>query len=209
MIVGLLLGGCSADRATAYEAALQSGDCAALPWADLRDDCAVEHLQCALTEAEPARWECAFREAERDGAPAQCARAGVWADDCRLHLWAGSFEQWAPKAPRPGEDEARVGSELARFGFAEGDPRPWSAWYRYVHGHSRPLDRGACARVADPALAEACRQTALAHYGDMLNVARDRKLYPCTGGALPAFLEYTPDPDIDALRKSRTDLCPP
>jgi hypothetical protein len=201
--------GCGQDHAEAFAAALASGDCAALADGALRDACAVSHGQCALAEAEAARSECAFQRAEREGDPKGCADAGVWADDCRLHLWAASFERWSPPDPTPGRDEALVEAQLPPFAFAADDPRPWSAWYRWVHGHTRPLDRSACAAVADPARAEACRQTGLAHYGDMLNVARDRHVYPCDGGPLPAFLAYTPDAEIDALRARRTDLCPP
>lgn len=199
---------CASDHATAYESALRTGECTALADARLRDACAVVHVQCGLAEAETARAECAFRRAERTGDAAGCAEAGAWADDCRLHLWAASFEGWSPEAPRAGTDDALVVDHLPAFGFTAGDPRPWSAWYRWVHGHTRPLDRAACAAVLDPEHAEACRQTALAHYGDMLNVARDRKLYPCDGAPLPPFLQYTPDPEIDALRARRTDLCP-
>ncbi len=205
----LLAGACAGDRATAFETAMSSGRCAELEWPELRDDCAVFHRQCALVEGEKAGWECAFRQAEHEGDAAACAKAGGWADDCRLHVWAASFERWAPKGVRPGEAEAQVAERLPGFGLELTDPRPWSAWFRFVHGNSRPLDRAACAAVVDPMQAEACRQTALAHYGDMLNVARDRKLYPCDGGPLPAFLQYTPDPEIDALRARRTDLCPP
>jgi hypothetical protein len=203
-----LLGGCAADEAATYEAALISGACATLKPPKLRDGCALHHLHCELVEAESIRAECAFRVAERDGDPAGCVAAGGWADDCRLHLWSASFREWSPPSPRPGENETLVAEQLPRFGLAPSDPRPWSAWYRWVHGHTRPLDRSACSAVAEPELAEACRQTALAHYGDMLNVARDRGLYPCDGGPLPGFLEYRSDPEIDALRAARTDLCP-
>jgi len=163
---------------------------------------------CDVVSPGHAQEECAFRAAERALDPALCVTAGVWANDCRLHLWSGSFAEWAPKGAVPGNDDSLAAAELVKFGFAAGDLRPWSAWYRWIHGHTVPLDRAACSAVTDPDRAEACRRTALAHYGDLLNVARDRHAYPCDGGPLPRFLQYTPDAEIDALRASRTDLCP-
>lgn len=206
---GLLwLVACAPDSATALRDALASGDCGALASEELRDQCWVSRVECAGVSAPRARAECAFREAEATKNPARCADAGPWVDDCRLHLWSASFKAWAPRGVRPGEAEELATTEVAKYGFSEDDPRPWAAWYRWVLAQTRPLDRQACHRIGDPDRREACLQTGLAYYDDLLNMARDRKLYPCDGGPLPEVLTTTPDPEIDALRAARTDLCP-
>jgi hypothetical protein len=118
------------------------------------------------------------------------------------------FPTWLPRRARPGEHEEEAARRIAAAGLAEDDMRPWSAFYRHVLGSTRPIDRASCDRVTDPARREACRQTGLALYQDLLNMARDRQLYPCDGGPLPSLLTHTPDPELDALRAGRTDLCP-
>ena len=200
--------GCGVDSATALQAGLRDRDCSAIADERVRDQCLVELLQCDGIAGERARAECAFRDAEATGSAARCADAGDWVDDCRMHLWTASFATWAPKAAAPGHADELAARELARFGFSPDDPRPWSAWYRWLLGRSRPLDRAACRTISDPQRAEACLKTGLAYYDDLLNMARDRKLYPCDGSPLPAVLQYTPDPELDALRARRSDLCP-
>ncbi len=199
---------CAVDSATALQAGLRARDCSAIGDAAVKDHCHVELLECEAVRGDRARAECAFRDAEASGSPARCADAGEWVDDCRMHLWTASFERWAPKDVAPGDADDLAALELVPFGFSADDPRPWSAWYRWLLGRSRPLDRAACRTIADPDRAEACLKTGLAYYDDLLNMARDRKLYPCDGSALPAVLQYAPDAELDALRARRSDLCP-
>lgn len=201
-----------ADRAR-FATALRDRECGAVRTPSLRDDCwlaAVAHdggAACERIGAERRRGECWFRAAERAGDPALCPRAAPFDEDCALHVLSASFPKWVPAGARPGEGEPEVERRIAASGLQPGDPRPWSAYYRWVLGAMRPLDRAACAGASTAPRREACVHTGLALYGDLLNHARDRGTYPCDGGELPASLRYTPDPDLDALRAARTDLC--
>ncbi len=207
-VLAATLGGCGTDRASAYRAGLASGDCSGIADVALADECRVQLGQCDPIVGERARAECAFRDAEARGDPARCADAGPWVDDCRMHLWTAALPALL-RDRRPGEFEADAAAEAVRHGFAADDPRPWSALYREWYGRHRPMDRGACAGAADPAHAEACRQTGLAQYADLLQMAHDRGTYPCVGGPLPALLAHAPDPELDALRAAKIPPCSP
>jgi len=200
--------GCSPDAATALRDGLAAKDCSRVPGDDLQESCWIQVGRCAEVQSERGLADCAFRAAEAKGDPEGCSRAGPWVDDCRLHVWSASFHDWAPKGKTLAEAEPIVTAKLDGYGFAADDPRPWSAWYRWSLGRMRPVDRAACREISAPDHQEACLQTGLALYGDLLNVARDRHLYPCDGGPLPSLLQSTPDPELEALRASRTDLCP-
>jgi hypothetical protein len=212
----------------AYAAALRSGDpaaCRALEDPTLRADCLLAVVEgqaraepeatAALCEEVPEgtwRDECWFQLAERSDQPEHCARAGLFADDCRLHALSSRLPRLL-KASAPGEFEQALAPELVDLGFAAEDLRPWSAAYRHALGRQRPLDRGSCA-AAPPLggldLLTVCRQTALVLLNDRLNRARDSRRVPCDGGPLPPELAFAPDPDLEALlaeRKAR-DLCP-
>ncbi len=211
-----------------YAEALRSGDpaaCRALNDPTLRADCLLAVVEgqaraepeatAALCEEVPAgTWqdECWFQLAERSNQPEHCARAGLFADDCRLHALSSRLPRLL-KASAPGEFEEALAPELLKLGFTAEDLRPWSAAYRHALGRQRPLDRGSCA-AAPPLggldLLTVCRQTALVLMNDRLNRARDSRRVPCDGGPLPPELSYAPDPELDALlaeRKAR-DLCP-
>lgn len=219
-----------AADAAAYPLALQEAlaapseaaeICAAVASLALRGDCVTAAAeQLAKTAPERAeglcralpdglhRDECAFQVAEASDDPARCADAGRFADDCRMHLWTRALSRDLPRGARPGEVEAALRDRLGAYGFPEGDPRPWSALYRHLLSRAALLDRQRCAEAPDAALQEACRQTGLALYQDRLNYARDKKIYPCDGGPLPSILLTAPDPELDALRAAREDLCP-
>ncbi len=151
--------------------------------------------------------ECIFRAAEAAGDAKMCRDAGAFADDCRLHLFSAGFARWAPSDPTAGRDEAMVEPHILDAGLAVDDPRPWSAWYRHVLSARRPIDRAGCTAIPLELRREACLHTGIALYNDLLNMARDKKLYPCDGGALPEVLTTTPDPELDAVRAARKDLC--
>lgn len=159
-----------------------------------------------------ARDECAFQVAEIRGDPTACARAGRFADDCRLHLLSLAFRDWVPADARADDlDLQRRLSEKAQgVGLSPNDERAWSAWFRWVLGSRPPLDRQVCEAIPDPVRRVACRETGRALYQDRLNRARDRGTYPCDGGPLPPELATTADPELDALRRRREteDLCP-
>jgi hypothetical protein len=199
---------CGADVASEFRRAVSEADCTELPEGALRDDCLVQTGGCAAVGEGRKRDDCVFRLAERSEDVSLCDEAGAFEEQCRMHLWSASFERWAPKqAPVPGSEPA-VRKALIAAGFQENDPRPWSAWYRHALGKHRPIDRMACLEIPETMERESCLATGLALYGDRLNAARDRGLYPCDGGELPDFLLATPDPEIEALRSARTDLCP-
>ena len=200
--------GCAPSNASALAAAIVAGGCSELAATELRDLCRLERLECEAIEGELQRAECAFRTAEASGRIGDCADAGPFLEDCRMHLWSASFSEWAPKQPEVGRDEPLVAEHIAEARFNADDMRPWSAWYRLALGRHQPMDRGACRSVTTASIQKACLETGLSLYGDRLNNARDRHLYPCDGGELPAFLQTTPDPELDALRASRSDLCP-
>lgn len=213
--VMLLVVGCGSD-VQRYQAGLRSGDCGGIRDVRLKGDCllAAAERQAAEPSAEglcaqivdsTLRGECWFQLAERRDDPALCPQATPFADDCALHLLSRSFA--ALKVTQPAEAEAEVEVRIQRTGLALDDMRPWSAWYRHVLGRQQPLDRASCAQVQAPDRQEACRMTGLALYHDRLNFARDRRIYPCDGGPLPSVLLYTPDPELDAARSSRSDLC--
>ena len=101
------------------------------------------------------------------------------------------------------------------MGRAAGDMRPWSAWFRWVLGQQRPLDRGSCLAL-EGELRQACWNTGRALYQDRLNRARDQGSYPCPAeqsgqrAPLPAALRHGADAELDQLRLEReaADLCP-
>ena len=206
MILGWLLA--CRDDATSYRDALADGACSSLPGGALRDDCYAERGQCEQVEAPLAHDECGFVLAETRGDITLCASAGRFAEDCRMHLWSVAVASWPEGDCELGTAEGGVAPRAAAAGFTVADPPPWSAYFRHCLLRSRPFDRSRCAKVSDAMAREACEQTALAAYNDLLNMARDRKLYPCDGGPLPPLLSYAPDPAIDTLLLGRSDLCP-
>lgn len=164
---------------------------------------------CATLPEEGAE-ECHFRLAEALNDATLCARAGAHADDCRMHVLSRGFATWVPRDANPGEIEDAALAPIAAAGLAPDDPRPWSALYRWVLGAKRPLDRGLCARVADPMRQEACLNTAIALFNDQLSHLRDRGVALCEG-PLPTAATYAPDPELDAVlaRRRAEDLCDP
>lgn len=200
------------DRAR-FVAALSDGACETVRDRRLRDECWLARAEksgedvCAEVGDATLRGECWFLVAEKRKDATLCADAGPFAEDCALHLLSNGFAAWARAGALPGDREDEVAARIVASGLGADDPRPWSAWYRWVLGGQRPLDRGTCDRVTDRDRREACRRTGLAVYADLLNHARDTRTYPCDGGPLPLALQYTPDAELDALRAARTDLC--
>jgi hypothetical protein len=209
------------DPAAAWDA------CATVRAAGLRTDCRLASVEawaghkgeptaallvrCAELTPLGMAHECAFQVGERRSDPEACALAGRFADDCRLHLLSAGFRAWVPKDARV--DDAvllqRLASEAQAVGLGADDLRPWSAWFRGVLDQQPSVDRSACQRLDAP-LAEACWQTGRALYEDRLNMARDRGLVPCGGGAPPRFLATGGDAELDARLAVRMeqDLCP-
>lgn len=202
----------TADRAR-FLAALASGDCSGVRDPALADECreatAKKPEDCAAVKDAELRGECWFTLAETAGDASLCTNAEPFAVDCALHVLSKGFADWIPRGTKPGEQEAEAERRIVASGLAADDMRPWSAYYRFVLGASRPIDRAACAQVPDAARREACEKTGIALYQDLLNMARDRGAYPCDGGPLPPLLAHTPDAELDAVRAARTDLCSP
>jgi hypothetical protein len=202
-----------AAQREAWLAALKSGACETVTNEALRDDCWLARVAhhpevCEKMAGETARSECWFRVAEAQADPSLCPKAGIFAEDCALHVLSTSFASWVPRDARPGAGEDEVERRIAASGLAADDPRPWSAYYRWILGQQHPLDRASCAAATTEERRDACAHTGLALYADLLNHARDRRTFPCDGGPMPPELQTTPDPEIDALVASRTDLCP-
>lgn len=197
-----------------YRQALDDGTCAAVEDPTLRDDCWIHRTRedqrshCDAPSDARARGECWFVLAEATADPSLCPRAVPFADDCALHVLSTSFRALGEPGTHPGDHEEEVARRIQAAGLAADDPRPWSAWYRQVLAGNLPLDRASCDAVADLPRREACRHTGLALYNDRLNHARDHHLWPCDGSPLPRSLTVVPDPELDALVATRTDLCP-
>ncbi len=221
----LLLSACAEpsdhDRsaeARVWATALASGDCQGLV-EDLHDACVIADVErtrvdrCDDARAEHARGECRFRLAERTLDARICARAAPFAEDCALHVLSASFRTWVPAGAAPGgPEEDRLAERIAASGLAVDDPRPWSAWYRWVLGAQRPLDRSACGKVASPERREACIQTGRAVFEDRLNRARDEGTLGCGTSpgehdALPETLRHTADAELDAIVALRRARC--
>lgn len=201
----------SAEDRARFVAALADGRCGAVEAPALRDDCWLAVAArtgddvCGEVGDAELRGECWFQLAERRRDAALCPKAAPYAVDCALHVLSSGFAELTRGGVRPGEKEDDVAARIAASGLAADDMRPWSAWYRWVLGGMRPLDRSACDAVADPDRREACRRTGLALYDDLLNHARDTGTFPCDGGPLPAALQHAPDPELDARRAARAD----
>ena len=197
--------------------------CAALPEGSVRVDClgaAAEALsrldpvaaQTVCEALEEGLWkdECHFQVAEATRDASQCAAAGRFAEDCRMHHWSRSLAGSLPAGATPQSAEDRLHALATEAGFAKADPRPWVAAFRLIGARMTPLDRSACSGLAVPKRVEICRQALRDHYNDLLNHARDTASFPCSGGPLTGRLAYQPDPGLDALveERRRGDLCP-
>lgn len=160
---------------------------------------------CASLSGVP-RDECAFQRAERTGDLDACVDAGAFVDDCRLHLWSRVD---APAGLPLAEAVIALRAEMVARGIDPDDHRFWSASFRRALDQAATLDRSACDTLTDPALADACRHTAIALWHDKLNHERDFGQFPCDGGPLPASLAHAPDAELDAILAERRagDLC--
>lgn len=212
----------AADRAhvLAALAALPDCDRASARCGDVsaaaRGECVLAIVEACPKDPRAAGWcaslsgvahdECHFQLAERTGNLAACDDAGDFVDDCRLHLWS----RVDVPAGRPlAEVVDVVRAEMVARGIDPSDHRFWSATFRRALDQAPVLDRGACDALTDPALADACRHTAIALWHDKLNHERDFGAFPCDGGPLPPSLAHAPDPELDAILAERRagDLC--
>lgn len=195
--------------------------CAPIRDAGLRADCVLAGAEalavtdpdgaarlCAGLDEGVSRDECGFQVAERAGRPELCTAAGRFEDDCRLHLWSRALREIVPARARPGEVEASASAALGAYGFATDDNRPWSALYRELLARQRPLDRASCEAAPTAEQRAACWNTGIMVYNDRINVARDRKQLPCDGAPVPAILQTTPDPELEALLAARLKVDP-
>lgn len=223
LLLQLTACGAPSDHAPAAEAhawakALATGDCEGLA-ADLHDACVIADVErlradrCDDARTVRARGECRFRLAERTLDARICARAAPYVEDCALHVLSATFRSWVPAGAAPGgPEEELLAGKIVQAGLDVDDPRPWSAWYRWVLGAQRPLDRGACGKVASPQRREACVQTGRAVFEDRLNRARDEGTIGCSASdsaqdAVPELLRHTHDPELDALVAQRRARC--
>ena len=193
--------------------------CAALPAGPHRGDCivaAVEKLAATRpAEAEAlclglgdaggvaAQQECWFQLAERSKDAGICARAGSFADDCRIHVWTavvpGLVAALAPRDPWEPATVDTLRTAATDLGFDADDHRVWTVVFRHLHHRSGAPATSACAGVPQQ-LATWCAEAALGVYRDQLRFLRDSARFPCTEA--PAA---TDDPD-GRLRAIHTQL---
>jgi hypothetical protein len=185
----------------------------------VRGDCLTAAVETAPAHHAAASWcdslsgigrdECHFQRAERTRSHEACGRAGRFADDCRLHVWAAGMSQRWPAGTPMDAGIASVRTQMSASGIDPTDLRFWSATFRYALLLDPPFDRGRCDTVGEAVLKEACARTGLGVYEDLLNRARDSGTFPCDGGPLPPPLQYARDAEIDAIlaRRHAHDLC--
>jgi hypothetical protein len=183
----------------------------------VRGECVVAVVEAAPKHPEASGWcdeiggldrdECHFQRAEGTRSFADCAKAGSFQDDCRLHLW--SYRARKLVEPTLPETVAAARDAMREDGIDPADQRFWSATFRSWLQDTKPLDRGACRTIDDPTLADACLHTAIAVWHDLLNRERDFGSPPCDGKPLPDTLAHVDDPELDAILAERlaSDLC--
>jgi len=190
--------------------------CEGLRDEDLHDDCFVAIAErearrgaaaaadkaCAEVRGEGPQYECQFQVAERTNDRDRCARAGPFADDCRMHIWGRQLGEALPPPITFGEADGRLPNLVSHAGFDPSDERPFFAAYRHLHGLSSPIELGACAAVA-PARQALCETAGAQIYGDLVNHARDTGALPCPNEPLPARLEPGDHPALRRLLDER------
>jgi hypothetical protein len=215
-----------ADDARVYAAALATvrrtpaataTACAAVRPPALHADCVVAGVERlsrsdpaaarALCAALPAAGlaECSFRLAEGSGDPADCAAAGPFQTDCRMHLWSRRVDAGLPAAGGPAAWAAALGPELSAFGLDTATDAPWIALFRAGFGRAPTLDPAGCpavAAVAGAAAAAACPRAAEGLLHDRWNHTRDTAGAPCAG-PLPPHLDPGADPSLQAVIAQR------
>lgn len=165
-----------------------------------RADAPAARALCAALPS-PGRDECAFRLAEGSGEPADCAQAGAFVTDCRMHLWSRHVDAALPTAGAPAAWAAALAPEIPAFGLDPTADAPWVAVFRAGFGRAPQLDPSGCAAVAavaGPVAAAACPRAAEGLLHDRWNHARDTGAAPCTG-PLPPALDPGADPTLQAV----------
>ncbi|MEE2751402.1 MAG: hypothetical protein VX519_08220 [Myxococcota bacterium] len=165
------------------------------------------HEFCDLLDEKDGN-ECHFRIAERTDNPTQCAHAGDFEANCRLHVFSQRFHKWLKPTLPFQEIAIQTPPFITDVGLAPEDPRPWSAVWRSVLGAHSPLDRSLCTSLVNPMHQEACAHTAVALFHDQLTRAWTQGIDLCTG-ALPPHLAPTPDPVFEDVlaRRRKENLC--
>ena len=184
------------------------GDCFLVGAAALaKEDGDSAMTMCNMLEAGIDRDECGFVAAESSNKPHLCSEAGVFEDDCRLHLLQQRVNNISGE---PGTVETKMTFAINQVGFQMADSRVWTLLYRHILSQQEPLNRDSCKQVP-PQWRASCRMAGLGIYEDRLNYARDAGMLTefCATGAVPEFLAHAPDPELTILRKTRqqVDLC--
>lgn len=190
--------------------------CAAVAAPRWRGDCliaAVERLAAKDVEAASALCaqvprpeeadECWFQLAERSHRPDLCARAGRFAEDCRLHGWVNGLGAWLPArpsadpaAPAPAWAEAVVSAgriAATKAGFSQDDPRPWTALFRQVQAGAPAPDPRLCGDFAPMGLEATCAEAGLGVLRDRLRYGLDTGALRCGGLREEALQQGHPD----------------
>ena len=188
--------------------------CAVLRTPAVRGDCVIHGVE-RLARKDPdaasalcaslsdlSADECWFQVAERSGDVHRCARAGRFAEDCRMHAWTARMPKFAGPTATAETWAARLTEATAEMGFDAEDMRPWTAASRYLLGRSLPLDRAFCDDW--PAAERAvCRKGGLGLFHDRINHVRDARKWDCAG-APPALLGFAEgDSELAAVQTTR------
>jgi len=163
---------------------------------------------CGLISSGVLQDECFFQIAEHTKNPSSCVQAGVFRDDCRLHLWTKQTHTFFVD-DRPWN--AWVDDIAQAMRDQEIDPKDmrfWSAAFRRPL-RPPPMDRRGCLAITNEQIRQACWHTGARVYEDWLNHERDFSALEC-GVEPPPRLRPIDDPELAGQLNARwgKDLCP-
>ena len=151
-----------------------------------------------------------FQLAERRDDLAQCRRAGSFALDCEMHVLTRRLRALDTSVAIDAY-AAAVERLLERDDLPVTEARYWSAAFRRYLEKSPDPDRRRCKTLQDPLRRDACWNTGIAVYNDLLNRLRDRRRIDCTRSEPPDALRRPGDPELSQILDDRwpEDLCTP
>ena len=143
--------------------------------------------------------ECYFIAAELSANPNDCEKSKPFEQDCKLHLLSNDLLKRKNITPSV--------EILKDYKLAKDSVEGWTAIFRIHHTKQRPLDLTWCTTVP---YMDLCRRAGIGLFHEKLNIARDRRTFPCDSTSLPKYLRYVPDRELDEALKTRKqeDLCP-
>lgn len=166
---------------------------------------------CARIPEGVFRDECGFQVAEAARDPALCSAAGLFAQQCRAHVWGQSMSTLFPIGMSVKEAEQKADGLLSTYGMETDDRIAWFGLFEHVLELPGIIDRGQCVGLANERRRAVCEETALHLYRQRLDRANARGLLPCPGAPMDAQVAPGDDPVYqDAyLRRAKGMNCPP